>query len=143
MNRLERLLEWTPYATPRERWRMERDLDGIGVPFTMDEQGRKQHGVATLDLPIGEDVEYLWALIQAGPDLLNLAQTAQAQSNCLLIHGNKPTGWTCLDTVREARDPSARMTDEYRAKVLALDYACDHCKLRAALVPLLREEGCR
>jgi hypothetical protein len=142
VTRLARLLEWAPYATPREQWRMERDLDGIGVPFIVDEQGRKQPGVASIDVPTGEDVEWLWALIEAGPDLLTLAQTAQAQSSCLLVHGGRPKGWTCLDTVREA-DPNAGMTDEYRAKVLELGYACDHCKLRAALAPLLCEEGCR
>ncbi|TMC10546.1 MAG: hypothetical protein E6J41_08005 [Chloroflexi bacterium] len=141
MNRLERLLEWAPYATPRERWRMERDLDGFGVPFTVDEQGHEQRGIVSIDLPTGEDVEWLWALIEAGPDLLKVAQAAQAQLGCLLVHGGKPKGWTCLDTVREAHDPAARMADEYRAKVLALGYACDHCKLGAALAPLLGEEA--
>ena len=140
MNRLERLLDWAPFTTPRERWRMDRDLDGIGVPCTVDEQGRQQHAVASIDLPAGEDVEWLWALVEAGPDLLKLAETVRAQSVCLLVHGGKPEGWTCLDTVREAHRPDARMTDEYRAKVLALGYACDHCKLRAVLAPLLCEE---
>ena len=79
MTPLERLEDWARYATPHERWRMERDLDGIGVPFTVDEQGRKQRGVASIDLPCGEDVEYLWALIQAAPDLLNAVRTLRRQ----------------------------------------------------------------
>jgi hypothetical protein len=141
MNPLERLLEWAPYTTPREQWQMEPNLDGLGVLFAADERGCRQRAVAALELLIGEDVEYVRALVHAAPDLLKLAQTARAQSRCLLIHGNKPKGWTCLDTVREAHKPAARMTDEYRAKVLALGYACDHCKLSAALEPLLREEG--
>jgi hypothetical protein len=79
MNALERLLEWAPFATPRERWRMERDLDGIGVPFAVDEQGCRRPGIASVDLPIGEDVEYLWALIQAAPDLMSAVQTLRDQ----------------------------------------------------------------
>ena len=79
MTPLERLEDWAQYATPRERWRMERDLDGIGVPYTVDEQGRKQRGIASIDLPCGEDVEYLWALVQAGPDLMNAVRTLHEQ----------------------------------------------------------------
>jgi hypothetical protein len=58
---------------------------------------------------------------------------AERQVRCGFVHGGRPKGWTCLDDVREAHDPKARMTDEYRAKVLRLGYACNGCRLRAAL----------
>lgn len=65
MTPLERLEDWAQHATPRERWRMERDFDGIGVPLTVDEQGRKQRGIASVDLP--------------APDLLNAVRTLRQQ----------------------------------------------------------------
>jgi hypothetical protein len=58
---------------------------------------------------------------------------AERQARCGFVHGGRPKGWTCLDEVREAHDPKARMSDEYRAKVLRLGYACNGCRLRAAL----------
>jgi hypothetical protein len=79
MTPLENLEDWARYATPREQWRLERDLDGLGVPFAVDEQGYRQRSVAALELPRGEDVEHLWALLQAAPDLLNAVRTLREQ----------------------------------------------------------------
>src|SRR5206468_10736151 len=42
MTPIERLEDWVQFATPREQWRMERDPDGIGVPYAVDKQGRRE-----------------------------------------------------------------------------------------------------
>src|SRR5262245_50788409 len=146
MTPMERLKELAKAATPGP-WEARPDKragDETLVIAAVRWGGASYVKIAACTQPKGAtygqaDAELIAAMHEALPDLLKVVQAALAQSNCLLVHGGKPRDWTCLDTVREAHDPDARMPGEFRAKVLALGYACDHCKLRAALDPLLRE----
>jgi hypothetical protein len=64
---------------------------------------------------------------KAGDYMGALVAVANA-SPCEVIHGDKPDGWTCLDSVRDARNPAARYAEEYRLRVLRGDTLCDGCR---------------
>ena len=79
-NLIERLEEWAPHATPAEQWRLDRDDDGC--PDDLYADVARGAEVMCVGLPRGEDVEYLFALLQAGPSLLKLARAAGTFAHC-------------------------------------------------------------
>jgi hypothetical protein len=87
-----------------------------------DKLAKGGHGAkVTID---ARDVTYLLRIV-------NLA--ALKFATCQVIHGDKPKGWTCLDTLGEAANFSSKYMPEFRAEILALEHLCDGCQLRAAL----------
>lgn len=55
---------------------------------------------------------------------------------CETIHGGYPTGYTCFDVQRIARERPDGYVPAYREAILRGDHLCDRCQVRVAIAAL-------
>jgi hypothetical protein len=53
---------------------------------------------------------------------------------CEVIHCDRPRGWSCYDSLTEARSGRGKYTDEFRARLAAGAHLCFSCQLRASML---------
>lgn len=66
---------------------------------------------------------------------------ANQLDECDTIHGGYPTGYTCLDVQRTAREHPKGYAPAFREAILSGAHLCDRCQVRVAITELKGNEA--
>jgi hypothetical protein len=105
---------------------------------------RKQIRKALVEDDGGPSVTGVPSEIRNGVEaLLRIADLVKSTglSNCQIVHGGYPTGFTCLDVQRSAMDSPNGYGPEYGEALRAGKHLCSGCRIRQVLDVLKGNKG--